>query len=90
MKKFISTRLAFMATHYKAKLVLSQEGSSDVRAEVGASTSKSIGHATARALRVGPQDVEYLDVIIIFVHLCISKTHLQHYRDCKMTTIFFK
>lgn len=60
MKKFISTRLALVAAHQKTELGLPQKGGCDVRAEVCASSSKSIRHATARALRVWPQDVEYL------------------------------
>lgn len=60
MKKFISTRLALVAAHQKAELGLPQEGGCDIRTEVGTSSSKSIRHATARALWIWPQDVEYL------------------------------
>lgn len=50
MKKFISTRFALVAAHQKAELGLPQEGGCDVRAKVGASSSKSIRHTAARAL----------------------------------------
>lgn len=60
MKKFVSTRLALVAAHQKAEFGLPQEGGCDVRAEVGASTSKSIRYAAAGALWVWPQDVEHL------------------------------
>lgn len=60
MHNFVSSWFALVTADDETEFILLKEGGCDVRSEVCARATQGIRHAASSALRVWPQNVEYL------------------------------
>lgn len=76
MCQLVSVNFTLVRTDKEQHVVLSEEFVSDVGAEVSSGTPQSVGDAAFGALRVTPQNVEYLQASFFLNH--VISLHFKH------------